>query len=51
MNCWDCALRQAGGDTFLGLCKVFERNGEKAKAIPPTRVDVGCSFFERKEIR
>jgi hypothetical protein len=48
ISCWACALRQAGGMTFLGLCRIFERNGGKAKEIPPTRVDIGCSFFEEK---
>lgn len=47
-SCWNCGLRQAGGLTFLGLCRVFERVNEKPKEIPPTRVDRGCSHFEEK---
>ena len=49
MNCWDCKLRQAGGITLLGFCKVFERVGQEPKEIPPTRVDRGCSHFEEKD--
>lgn len=43
-SCWTCALRQAGGDTFLGLCRVFT----PPKEIPPTRVDVGCKRWQAK---
>jgi hypothetical protein len=48
-SCWDCELRQAGGITFLGLCRIFERVGKPAKEIPPTRVDAGCKHFELKK--
>lgn len=48
MNCWDCALRRDDDEYFLGLCTVFEKVGKKAQEIPPTRVDVGCKFFEAK---
>jgi len=48
-SCWDCGLRQAGGDTFLGLCKIFTRVGGEPKEIPASRVDRGCKHFEPKE--
>jgi hypothetical protein len=41
-SCWTCANQQIGGDTFLGLCKWFERIGQTKKPIPPNVVDVGC---------
>lgn len=49
MTCWDCGLRQAGGNTLLGFCRVFERIGKEMQEIPPTRVDVGCQYFEDKK--
>lgn len=44
-SCWNCAHRQAGGITFLGLCRYFERSGKPAKEIPSSVVDAGCRFF------
>lgn len=45
VSCWDCAHRQAGGLTFLGLCRYFERLGKEPREIPGGVVDVGCKHF------
>jgi len=48
ISCWTCTYRQAGGDTFLGICRWFERIGKPAKEIPAAIVDDGCKQFKEK---
>jgi hypothetical protein len=48
-NCWDCKFQQIGGDTFLGMCTWFEKNGKgKNKEITPQVVDKGCKYFSKR---
>lgn len=45
-NCWTCDYQQTTDDTFLGKCTWFSKHkNEKAKEIPPNRVDVGCKYW------
>lgn len=48
-SCWTCADQQIGGNTFLGLCKWFERHGGEKKEIPPKVVDAGCKHWRQRE--
>ena len=48
-NCWNCDHHQKSGATLLGFCRWFVvmRKGG-AREIPPSVIDKGCQFFERK---
>jgi len=49
INCWGCQFQQIGGDTFLGICTWFEKNGKgKNKEITPQVVDQGCKYFLKR---
>ena len=45
-SCWNCDFQQIGGNTFLGICTWFQKNGHgENKEIPPAIVDKGCQHF------
>tara|TARA_Y100001963_G_C6724340_1_gene420686 strand:+ start:406 stop:594 length:189 start_codon:yes stop_codon:yes gene_type:complete len=51
IECWTCKYQQRGGITLLGYCLYFEVKAEGKQEIPPTVVDVGCKFYEKREIK
>ena len=48
-SCWKCLYHSAGGINLLGNCKYFEVSGEKMKEVPPTVINAGCRFWQKKD--
>jgi len=49
-SCWNCKYQSIGGNTFLGICTWFSQHGKQQdKEILPSRVDVGCKFFIKRQ--